>query len=123
MAVQGYTVLECSSDQEAIDKAEDLQKGSNKYPVHFSASDTSGEKPFEEFVTDTETADIDRFSSLGVITGKPIPDKDKLGGLFTNLDSAFQGDSATKERIVNIIKDYLPSFDHIETGKSLDGKM
>ena len=66
----GYEVLECDSDAEAIDKAEELQSGSNLYPVHFSASDTSGEKPFEEFVTDTETADYDRFSSLGVIIPK-----------------------------------------------------
>ena len=29
----------------------------------------------------------------------------------------------SKEEIVQIIKDYLPGFNHIETGKSLDGKM
>lgn len=45
---------------------------SDKYPVHYAVSDTSGEKPFEEFVRDTETADYDRFKSLGVITGKLI---------------------------------------------------
>ena len=28
-----------------------------------------------------------------------------------------------KENIVRIMKDYLPSFEHIETGKSLDSKM
>jgi FlaA1/EpsC-like NDP-sugar epimerase len=78
LKAHGYEVLECSSDEEAIDKAEDLKKGSNLYPVHYSVSDTSGEKPFEEFVTDTETADYDRFSSLGVITGKTIPGKDKV---------------------------------------------
>ena len=36
------------SDAEAIDKADDLKNGSNLYPVHFSISDTSGEKHFEE---------------------------------------------------------------------------
>lgn len=119
----GYEVLECSSDEEAIEKAEDLKKGSKLYPVHYSISNTTGEKPFEEFVTDTETADYDRFKSLGVITGKPIPDKRRVEVLFHDLNAAFEGETTTKEEIVDIMKEYLPNFEHIETGKSLDGKM
>lgn len=119
----GYEVLECSSDEEAIDKAEELKKGSKYYPVHYSVSDTSGEKPFEEFVTDTETADMKRFSSLGVITGKEIPDQEKVEKLFIDLNEAFAKEETTKEEIVQIMKEYLPNFEHIETGKSLDSKM
>ena len=118
----GYEVLQCASDAEAIEKAEDLKKGSGLYPVHYSASDTSGEKPFEEFVTDTETADMDRFASLGVITGKQIPDKARVEKLFTALNAVFETET-TKEEVVRILKDYLPNFEHIETGKSLDSKM
>ena len=118
----GYEVLQCASDAEAIEKAEDLKKGSKLYPVHYSASDTSGEKPFEEFVTDTETADMDRFASLGVITGKQIPDKERVEKLFTALNAVFETET-TKEEVVRILKDYLPNFEHIETGKSLDSKM
>ncbi|MBO4845839.1 MAG: polysaccharide biosynthesis protein [Lachnospiraceae bacterium] len=123
LKAHGYEVLECDSDEEAIDKALELKNGSNKYPVHYSASDTSGEKAFEEFVTDTETSDMDRFDSLGVITGKLIPDKARIENLFNELDNAFKKESATKEDIVAIMKDYLPNFEHIETGKSLDSKM
>lgn len=119
----GYEVLECSSDEEAVDKSEDLKNNSNLYPVHFSIADTSGEKPFEEFVTETETADYDRFQSLGVITGKEIPDKNSIEKLFDNLNSAFAKDETTKEEIVAILTAYLPSFKHIETGKTLDSKM
>ena len=119
----GYEVLECSSDAEAIDKAEGLKNGSSLYPVHFSISDTSGEKPFEEFVTETETANMDRFTSLGVITGKEIPDKSKVEKLFQDLNAAFEKDETTKEEVVAIMKAYLPNFEHIETGKSLDSKM
>ena len=119
----GYEVLWCDSDEEAIDKAEDLKNGSNFYPVHYSVSDTSGEKPFEEFVTDTETADMVRFSSLGVITGKVIPDKKRVRKLFVDLNAAFDKEETTKEEIVRIMKEYLPNFEHIETGKSLDSKM
>lgn len=125
LKVQGYNVLKCNTDEEAIDKAEDLKAGSNLYPVHFSKSNTSGEKAYEEFVTDTETADMNRFSSLGVITGKAIPDKGKIATLFEKLNAAFSSEEtpADKEKIVNILHEYLPNFEHIETGKSLDNKM
>lgn len=123
LKVHGYEVLECASDEEAIAKAEDLKNGSNLYPVHYAVSDTSGEKPFEEFVTETETADYERFSSLGVITGKEIPDKARVEKLFTELNAAFEKEETTKEEVVSIMKAYLPNFEHIETGKSLDSKM
>lgn len=119
----GYEVLECSSDEEAIDKMEDLKNGSKFYPVHYSISDTSGEKPFEEFVTDTEQTDMKRFSSLGVITGKKIPDQEKIRKLFADLNVAFNQEETTKEKVVQIMREYLPNFEHIETGKSLDEKM
>ena len=116
-------MLECGSDEEAIERAGDLKKGSNLYPVHYSLSDTSGEKPFEEFVTDTETADMSRFKSLGVIMGKEIPDKVKVGALFKELNAVFEKPETTKEEVVAIMRNYLPNFEHIETGKSLDSKM
>lgn len=123
LKAHGYEVLECCSDGEAIDKAEELKKGSNLYPVHYSVSDTSGEKPFEEFVTDTEIADMNRFLSLGVITGKEIPEKRRVEKLFIELNDVFNRESTTKEEVVAIMRDYLPNFEHIETGKSLDSKM
>jgi len=123
LKVHGYEVLKCNSDEEAIEKAEDLKNGSKLYPVHYSASNTSGEKSFEEFVTDEETADRGRFKSMGVITGKVIPDKDRIAKLFAELEAEFDKDEITKEKVVAIMHDYLPNFEHIETGKSLDGKM
>ena len=119
----GYEVLKCASDEEAIEKAEDLKNGSKKYPVHYSVSDTSGEKAYEEFFTDEETSDMERFISLGVVTGKTIPDKEKVRVLFEELNAAFDRGSVNKEDIVFIMKRYLPNFEHIEKGKSLDSKM
>ncbi len=123
LKAHGYQVLKCDSDEEAIDKAEELKKGSNIYPVHYAVSDTSGEKPFEEFLTDEETADMERFNSLGVITGKEIPNKQSIAVLFTELITAFNKPETTKEEVISIMKAYLPNFEHIETGKSLDSKM
>lgn len=119
----GYEALQCNSDEEAIQKATEFKAGDRSYPVHYSVSNTSGEKAFEEFVTDTETADMNRFRSLGVITDKPIPDREKLNALLKDLSDLFEKDETTKEEVVAVMKDYLPNFDHIETGKSLDSKM
>lgn len=118
----GFEVMECDSDEEAINKAEALKQGSNQYPVHYSGSNTSGEKAYEEFYTDEETADLNRLKALGIVTGKEIPDKNKVDELFIKLNAAFDSETS-KEEIVAIMKEYLPNFEHIETGKSLDSKM
>lgn len=119
----GYEVLKCNSDAEAVDKSDELKTGAGFYPVHFEKSDTSGEKAYEEFFTDTETVDMNRFKSLGVIMDKPNPDKEKVLELYEKLEEAFQAEDVDKTRIVKIIGEYLPNFSHIETGKSLDSKM
>ena len=119
----GFEVLKCNSDEEAIEKAEMLKSGSKQYPVYYAASDTSGEKQFEEFVTDTECTDMDRFHSLGVIIDKEIPNREKIHALFHELNMAFDKAETSKEEIIMIIKNYLPNFEHIETGKYLDSKM
>lgn len=119
----GFEVLECDSDEEALERAEDLKNGSLKYPVHYSKSDTSGEKAYEEFYTEQESVDLDRFKALGVVTDKPIPDTNKVKVLFDELTSVFEKEETTKEEVISIMKAYLPNFEHIETGKSLDSKM
>lgn len=119
----GYEVLECNSDIEAIEKAERLREGSKEYPVHYSESDTSGEKAFEEFYTESERVDLDRLSALGVITEKAIPNQSKVLSFYENLNQIFEKEQITKEEVVLVLKEYLPNFEHIETGKSLDSKM
>ena len=119
----GYEVLLCDSDDEAIEKAQELRRGSKLYPVHFSVSDTSGEKEYEEFFTEDEKVDMDRFSSLGVITEKEIVSFECVNTLLHRLEGAFYKADVKKEEVVEIIRGYLPNFEHIEKGKSLDSKM
>ncbi len=131
----GFEVLECASDEEAIEKAAELRErlshGQNEkrydkklqYPVYFSGSNTSGEKAFEEFYTEAESVDGKRFDALGIIVDKPTPDTDKVDAVLQKLDRAFENDDLTKEDVVEIIREYLPNFEHIEKEKSLDSKM
>lgn len=119
----GYEVLRCESDAEAISMADALKRGSNLYPVHYSKTDTSGEKAYEEFYVEGECVDLNRLKSCGVVRNKDIPDKEKVKVLFEDLNAAFGREETTKEEVISLIKAYLSNFEHIETGKSLDSKM
>lgn len=119
----GYEVLQCRSDEEAIDRAAELKKGSRSYPVHYSKTDTSGEKAYEEFYTDSEKLELDRLKALGVVVDKKIPDRSRIAKLFSDLDQVFSKEETTKGEVIAILEEYLPNFRHIETGKDLDRKM
>ena len=67
--------------------------------------------------------DLNRLKALGIVTGKEIPDKERVKVLFGELNNAFEKEETTKEEVIAIMKAYLPNFEHIETGKSLDSKM
>lgn len=118
----GYEPYLCDSDKEAVDKAEELIP-EKKYPVHYSESNTSGEKGYEEFFTDLEETDLNRLSALGIVINKEIPDPHKVEVLFSKLNRIFEEDDPSKEEVVAVMKEYLPNFEHIEMGKSLDSKM
>ena len=115
--------MECDSAEAAKRQIMELSADSKIYPVYFSESDTSGEKMFEEFYTDTECIDMNRFISLGVITGKNKIDSKKIYDFINNLEQMFNSGSTTKKEIINILCSYLSGFEHIETGKNLDEKM
>lgn len=123
LKVLGYNVDKCSSEEEAKEKASQLFNGSRDYPVYFSTSDTTGEKAYEEFFTQAETVDMTRFSSLGVVVNHSTCSKNQVEALFGRLEYAFKKSEVTKAEIVMILKDFLPSFEHKEVGRNLDGKM
>lgn len=123
LKAHGYEPLLCDSDKEAIDKIELIKQGGNQYPVCYSASNTSGEKSYEEFYTDDETVNMMRLNALGVITDKDLVNSKDIERLFDKLNAAFECTDVTKEIVVAIIKEYLPNFKHIEKGQCLDSKM
>ena len=114
----------CHSEQEARDRAASRRNGkAATYPVFYFASDTTGEKPFEEFYTGEEELDFDRFTSLGVIKNAPRKPVTDIEVLFDALHRVFQQDYITKGDIVGVLQEYIPNFEHVETGRNLDAKM
>ncbi len=119
----GLKIDVCISEEEARNKSLLLTKKSNKYPVYFFDSDTSGEKSYEEFYTDNETLDMKSFDKLGVIKNSEQINIDNINSIFLDIKTLFDDEGLTKEKIVKMLNIYLPNFDHIETGKNLDQKM
>lgn len=112
----------CNSEEEAREKinTNDLNKN---YPVYFFTSDTSGEKLYEEFYTERDTLDLNLFESLGIVKNAPKPKMKDIEVTINQLQNLLLSGNYDKSDIVNLLKKFIPDFEHIETGKSLDQKM
>lgn len=118
----GYEPHLCDSEEEARQLAHTLPE-QGKWPCLFTASDTTGEKDFEEFFTDKEELDMSRFENLGIIKNDPLYEQELLT-LFENSISAMKDEQTwTKEQIVKLFFTMIPDFGHKETGRYLDSKM
>ena len=82
----GYEAYECISEDEARDRAEELI-AKKQWPCYFFKSDTTGEKDFEEFFTENEDLDMDRFDTVGVIRNKPEFDETKLNEFMDGINA------------------------------------
>jgi FlaA1/EpsC-like NDP-sugar epimerase len=107
------------SEQEA--KEFDFDKYPTKYPIYFFKTDTSGEKTYEEFFTEEEDYEINKYDSLGFINTPDV--KISFEEVESDFEAVFSNPNSQKSDIINIIKQYVPDFMHIETGKHLDQKM
>ena len=119
---QGFIPFECNSEEEARDKSTGLIK-QKKWPCYFFKSDTSGEKNIEEFYTNDEILDVEKFSKIGVIKNNHSNFEMKLNIFINDIDLIKKRNSWKKEELVDIFNKILPNFNHIETGKNLDQKM
>jgi FlaA1/EpsC-like NDP-sugar epimerase len=118
----GYEPYLCESEDEARELMATLPLG-KKWPCLFTGSDTTGEKDFEEFFTDTEVLDMERFKNFGIIKNDAIYDHNKIINFTNTIQNLKTNKSWKKEQIVELFFDMIPDFGHKETGKYLDGKM
>ena len=112
----------CKSEKEAKEVASNLSDSSS-YPVYFFKTDTSGEKLYEEFYTSDDEINLEKFESIGVIKNSYKPNYLEVESVVSQMSELFSRESYNKEDIINVMNNLLPSFSHIETGKSLDQKM
>ncbi len=128
LETMGYTPMQCASDEEAKELCASLNikhstLNTEKYPVVYFSSDTTGEKGFEEFYIEGEQLNMERFASLGVIEEYACKDIAEIDRFFHKMTVLFERNDFTKADIVVLLKEIVPNFEHEEKGKNLDQKM
>jgi FlaA1/EpsC-like NDP-sugar epimerase len=120
----GYEPHEVADEEEARAAAEQLIT-SGKWPCYFFESDTSGEKPFEEFYSSDDAVDWDRFEDIGVIASSSPSqaDRKRVDHFVDAVRSLRSSGKWTKPELVTLISDACPELNHVDTGKFLDEKM
>ena len=116
---RGFDPMPMASENDA--KEFDSQINPGKYPIYFFKTDTSGEKKYEEFYTDDENVNINKYESIGCIATDDIDISFK--DVLYDFNTIFNENNASKLSAIKVLKKYVQDFNHIETGKNLDQKM
>ena len=119
----GYVPDLCESEDEAKEKAHKLKNSSKRYPVYYFKSDTSGEKSFEEFYTDNEIIELNKYNSLGIVKSSNNLSQSDIKIMINHLSNILNNKDVDKQLIVKELMRIIPNFKHIETGKTLEQKM
>jgi len=122
LAALGYDAYPCASEDEARASVQERMVH-KQWPCYFFTSDTTGEKDFEEFYTDRETLDMERFDSIGVIKNQPGYDAAKLEWFLQTVATLKERGAWDRQDLVDLFHTMLPDFGHKETGKFLDDRM
>lgn len=118
----GFEPYLCGSEGEARARVEELS-AKGKWPCFFFSSNTTGEKDVEEFFTEGEVLDMDRFRSLGVIKCDQGDADDKLEGFATAIRRLKEQGTWNRAELIALFNNVLPNFNHKETGRFLDDRM
>jgi len=126
---KGLEPFLCQTEEEARDFFKNLTNhesritNHDKWPCLFTKSDTTGEKDFEEFFTEKETLDMNRFQNLGIIKNDLENFDGPIDYFKHTIRSMKERKSWSKQEIVDLFHYMIPDFGHKETGKYLDSKM
>jgi len=119
---KGFEPYLCETEDEARELIKTLPE-QGKWPCLFTKSDTTGEKDFEEFYTNKEVLDMDRFENLGVIKNEPEYGETQLNNFEDTIGQLKSSMNWDKKSIVNEFFKMIPDFDYEDRGRYLDGKM
>jgi len=118
----GYEPHLCKDESEARLLSKSLP-AEGKWPCLFTSSDTTGEKDFEEFYTEDEDLEMDRFINVGVIKNKALFNEDLLNNFEIEIKRLRKKLSWSKKDVLKQFVKIMPDFKHKETNKYLDNKM
>ena len=119
---KGLEPVICDTEEQARNYFNENKTDQN-WPCLFTKSDTSGEKDFEEFFTENEKLDMDRFDKLGVIKNELNYQEQKLLFFEKEIFKLKRCKVWDKKVIKELFNYMITDFGHKETGKYLDNKM
>ncbi|HEV8035401.1 UDP-N-acetylglucosamine 4,6-dehydratase [Yoonia sp.] len=122
LRARGFEPWPCESEDAARQDPEAMI-ARGLWPCFFFDSDTTGEKPFEEFFMDDEDVDKDRFESIGVIRNALPGQGDNLDMFVRRIADMQHRGNWERRELVELFGEMLPEFAHAETGKFLDDRM
>ena len=97
---KGYEAYICETEDEARELIKTLPE-QKKWPCLFMASNTTGEKDFEEFYTNKELLDVSMYKNIGVIKNKLRYDEHKLNDFERKIRNLKSKGVWSKQEIVN----------------------
>ena len=119
---KGFEPYLCNTEDQARKLIKTLPE-QGRWPCLFTKSDTTGEKNFEEFYTDKEVHDLERFKNLGVIKNKAKYNESELNSFEDAIRRLNSSMKWSKKSIVSEFSKLIPNFRYYDKGKYLDGKM
>ena len=125
----GLGCRECASTEEAMRAMGEWVRRTaaggdgGGYPCEFFGSDTSGEKPFEEFYASGDERDESTFAHVGRVRNAKRRPAAEVAKIVEELRGVLVRPGAEKADVVAALGEYLPDFRHIEKGKGLDSRM
>lgn len=119
---KGFEAFECASEEEARKRCTELI-AQKKWPCYFFESDTSGEKGFEEFFTSHEEVIMNKFDGVGIVKLNRNIDLQRLDAFEASLSEWRISGSWDQQALIEILKNAVPEFQHVEKGKNLDQRM
>ena len=122
LGLHGFEPFECASEEEARSRSNELIE-SGRWPCYFFDSDTTGEKLYEEFYTEKETLDLDRFQNIGIIKNEPTDEFQGLREFEEGVVALLERGSWNKHDLLELYSSLVPNFKHRETNKYLDARM
>jgi len=123
---RGLVPYLCETEDEArayFDNKQSAISNQLQWPCLFTASDTTGEKDFEEFFMADEILDLHKFENLGIIKNEADYNEELIEHFTNTVQSMKQNGYWTKQQLVDLFFEMIPDFGYVEKGKFLDSKM
>jgi FlaA1/EpsC-like NDP-sugar epimerase len=119
---RGLRAHPCATEDEARGRVEELA-ARGAWPCYFFSSDTTGEKEIEEFTMAGEEVDVERFDEIGVVRWPELEHPERLDRFVESIRDLRDSGRWTRRGILRELKELVPEFQHLDTGKYLDSRM